>query len=50
MRAGHAPARDAGAYSGFGDGSVRLFRDTADPVLVRWIAGRNDGVVVPIDF
>ena len=35
-----------GAMFAFGDGSVRLFRDTIDPNAVRWVAGRNDGVIV----
>ncbi|MCI0701251.1 MAG: DUF1559 domain-containing protein, partial [Planctomycetia bacterium] len=34
-----------GALFGFADGSVRFIRDSADPAQVRWLAGRNDGVV-----
>jgi prepilin-type N-terminal cleavage/methylation domain-containing protein/prepilin-type processing-associated H-X9-DG protein len=36
-----------GAMFGFADGSVRMFRDNMDPNAMRWLAGRNDGVVVP---
>ena len=39
-----------GAYFGFGDGSVRFFRNATNPDLLRWVAGRNDGVIVPLDF
>ena len=39
-----------GALFGFCDGSVRFFRDKTDPNVVRWLAGRNDGVVVNVDF
>ena len=35
-----------GAFFGFCDGSVRFFRQTGNPDVVRWLAGRNDGVVV----
>jgi prepilin-type N-terminal cleavage/methylation domain-containing protein/prepilin-type processing-associated H-X9-DG protein len=39
-----------GAQFGFCDGSVRFFRDSTDPNTVRWLAGRNDGIVVPMEF
>jgi len=37
-----------GAYFGFCDGGVRFFRDTLDPNVTRWLAGRNDGVTVSL--
>ena len=39
-----------GAMFGFCDGSVRFFRNGGDPNNVRWLAGRNDGVLVNNDF
>jgi prepilin-type N-terminal cleavage/methylation domain-containing protein/prepilin-type processing-associated H-X9-DG protein len=39
-----------GAMFAFCDGSVRLFRTGTDPNIVRWLAGRNDGVIVPANF
>jgi len=36
-----------GAQFGFCDGSVRLFRSAGDPNIIRWQAGRADGVIVP---
>jgi prepilin-type processing-associated H-X9-DG protein len=39
-----------GAMFGFCDGSVRFFRNGTDPNIVRYLAGRNDGVLVPNDF
>jgi prepilin-type N-terminal cleavage/methylation domain-containing protein/prepilin-type processing-associated H-X9-DG protein len=39
-----------GAFFAFADGSVRLFREGGDVNLVRWLAGRADGRIVPIDF
>ncbi|MBO0700251.1 MAG: DUF1559 domain-containing protein [Zavarzinella sp.] len=39
-----------GAMFAFCDGSVRFFRDKTDPNTIRWLAGRNDGVVVAYDF
>jgi prepilin-type N-terminal cleavage/methylation domain-containing protein/prepilin-type processing-associated H-X9-DG protein len=39
-----------GAFFGFADGSVRFFREGGDPNIVRWVAARNDGTVVPTDF
>lgn len=35
-----------GAYFVFGDGSVRLFRNGVNPVVFKWLAGRNDGQIV----
>ncbi|MFO0847049.1 MAG: DUF1559 domain-containing protein [Gemmataceae bacterium] len=39
-----------GAFFGFGDGSVRLFRDGVDPGLVKWLGCRNDGKVIATTF
>lgn len=39
-----------GAFFAFCDGSVRFFREGGDVNIVRYLAGRNDGKVVPIDF
>jgi len=39
-----------GAMFGFCDGSVRLFRNGTDPNTIRFLAGREDGVVVTPDF
>jgi len=39
-----------GANFAFCDGSVRMFKNRTDPNIVRWLAGRNDGVVVPPEF
>jgi prepilin-type N-terminal cleavage/methylation domain-containing protein/prepilin-type processing-associated H-X9-DG protein len=39
-----------GAMFGFCDGSVRFFRDSTDPNAVRFLAGRNDGTIVNVDF
>jgi len=39
-----------GAQFGFCDGSVRWIRQTVDPVLVTYLAGRNDGHIVGDDF
>jgi prepilin-type N-terminal cleavage/methylation domain-containing protein len=39
-----------GAYFGFCDGSIRFFRDTTDPNIMHWLAGRADGHVVTPDF
>jgi len=39
-----------GVLFGFGDGSVRFHRNGGDPNKLRWLAGRQDGVVVPIEF
>jgi type II secretory pathway pseudopilin PulG len=35
-----------GTHFGFGDGSVRFVSENANPSVIRWLAGRNDGVVV----
>jgi prepilin-type N-terminal cleavage/methylation domain-containing protein/prepilin-type processing-associated H-X9-DG protein len=40
----------AGANFGFCDGSVRFFREGFDPTIIKWLAGRNDGVQVSFDF
>jgi prepilin-type N-terminal cleavage/methylation domain-containing protein/prepilin-type processing-associated H-X9-DG protein len=34
-----------GAHFVFGDGSVRFISQNANPSVVRWMAGRNDGMV-----
>jgi prepilin-type N-terminal cleavage/methylation domain-containing protein/prepilin-type processing-associated H-X9-DG protein len=39
-----------GVMFGFGDGSVRFYRNGGDPLKLRWLAGRKDGVIVDIDF
>jgi prepilin-type N-terminal cleavage/methylation domain-containing protein/prepilin-type processing-associated H-X9-DG protein len=39
-----------GAMFGFCDGSIRFFRNSTDPNTVRYLAGRADGVIVPVDF
>jgi prepilin-type N-terminal cleavage/methylation domain-containing protein/prepilin-type processing-associated H-X9-DG protein len=39
-----------GAFFGFCDGSVRFFREGGDVNVLRWLAGRNDGHIVNIDF
>jgi prepilin-type processing-associated H-X9-DG protein len=39
-----------GAFFAFCDGSVRFYREAADPSAMRWLAGRADGVVVSPDF
>jgi prepilin-type N-terminal cleavage/methylation domain-containing protein/prepilin-type processing-associated H-X9-DG protein len=39
-----------GALFGFCDGSVRFFRNGADPNAVRYLAGREDGIIVNVDF
>jgi prepilin-type processing-associated H-X9-DG protein len=39
-----------GVYFGFGDGSVRFYRNGGNPDVLRWLAGRKDGVVVQYDF
>jgi prepilin-type N-terminal cleavage/methylation domain-containing protein/prepilin-type processing-associated H-X9-DG protein len=39
-----------GANFAFCDGSVRFFRNDTDPNIIRFLAGRNDGVVVNPDF
>jgi len=39
-----------GAMFGFCDGSVRFFRNEGNPSVVRFLAGRNDGVIVNADF
>jgi hypothetical protein len=32
------------------DGSVRFLAANGDAAVLKWLAGRNDGKVVPIDF
>lgn len=39
-----------GAMFAFCDGSVRFFKDRTNPSIVRWLAGRSDGEIVPNDF
>jgi prepilin-type processing-associated H-X9-DG protein len=39
-----------GALFGFCDGSVRLFRNGTNPKIIKWLAGRNDGMIVNNDF
>jgi prepilin-type N-terminal cleavage/methylation domain-containing protein/prepilin-type processing-associated H-X9-DG protein len=40
----------SGAQFAFCDGSVRLFRTGTNPDIIRWLAGRDDGVLVPNEF
>jgi len=40
----------SGASFGYCDGSVRFFRDKTSPDILKWQAGRKDGVRVPDDF
>jgi prepilin-type N-terminal cleavage/methylation domain-containing protein/prepilin-type processing-associated H-X9-DG protein len=40
----------SGAMFGFCDGSVRFFREGGDVKILKWLAGRNDGMVVNPDF
>src|SRR5262245_17263177 len=39
-----------GAFFAFCDGSVRFFREGGNVDNIRWLAGRDDGVVVNYDF
>jgi len=39
-----------GAQFGFCDGSIRFFKSNTDPNIVRWLAGRSDGVIVNADY
>jgi prepilin-type N-terminal cleavage/methylation domain-containing protein/prepilin-type processing-associated H-X9-DG protein len=39
-----------GAFFVFCDGSVRFFHNSTDPDTVRWLAGRDDGHLVNVDF
>ena len=39
-----------GAFFGFADGSVRFFRNSADPDRIRFLAGRDDGFLVDVEF
>jgi prepilin-type N-terminal cleavage/methylation domain-containing protein/prepilin-type processing-associated H-X9-DG protein len=39
-----------GAQFAFCDGSVRFFKEKTQPAIVKWLAGRSDGVVVPPNF
>ena len=39
-----------GAFFAFCDGSVRFFRSSVDPKVMKWLAGRNDGMVVSPEF
>jgi type II secretory pathway pseudopilin PulG len=38
-----------GAFFGFCDGSVRFFHEGGNVNTLKWLAGRNDGVVVNLD-
>ena len=40
----------SGAMFAFADGSVRFFRNGTNPSIVRYLAGREDGVIVNADF
>ena len=39
-----------GAYFVFCDGSVRFFREGGNIQLLKWLAGRNDGVIINPEF
>jgi prepilin-type N-terminal cleavage/methylation domain-containing protein/prepilin-type processing-associated H-X9-DG protein len=39
-----------GAIFAFADGSVRFFKNTSNPSIVRYLAGRDDGIIVSSDF
>ena len=39
-----------GAFFGFGDGSVRFFRQNAVPSEIKWLGNRYDGKVISYDF
>jgi prepilin-type N-terminal cleavage/methylation domain-containing protein len=39
-----------GCFFAFADGSVRFFFAGVDPQILKWLAGRNDGVVVNSPF
>jgi prepilin-type N-terminal cleavage/methylation domain-containing protein/prepilin-type processing-associated H-X9-DG protein len=39
-----------GAFFVFCDGSVRFFHEGGDVNTLRWLAGRNDGHIVDVDF
>ena len=39
-----------GAFFAFCDGSVRFFREGGEIDVLRYLAGRNDGRIVPADF
>jgi prepilin-type N-terminal cleavage/methylation domain-containing protein len=39
----------AGAYFGFCDGSARFLYEGGDVDTLRWLAGREDGIIVPLD-
>jgi prepilin-type N-terminal cleavage/methylation domain-containing protein len=39
-----------GAFFGFGDGSVRFFRNSADPATIKYLGARADGRVIQYDF
>jgi hypothetical protein len=39
-----------GVFFGFGDGSVRFYRNGGNPDVLRWLAGRNDGRITNHDF
>jgi prepilin-type N-terminal cleavage/methylation domain-containing protein len=39
-----------GAHFAFGDGSVRFFPEGGNVKILKYLAGRNDGVVVNVDF
>ncbi len=39
-----------GAFFAFCDGSTRFFREGGDVNLLRFLGGRNDGRIIPLDF
>jgi prepilin-type N-terminal cleavage/methylation domain-containing protein/prepilin-type processing-associated H-X9-DG protein len=38
-----------GAYFAFADGSIRFFRDDVDITIMKYLAGRKDGVIVSLN-
>jgi len=46
----HNSRHPRGAHFGFCDGSVRLVSESADSSIIRWLAGRSDGIAVGEDM
>jgi hypothetical protein len=39
-----------GCFFGFVDGSARFFRTGSDPTKLKWLAGREDGIHVDVEY
>jgi prepilin-type N-terminal cleavage/methylation domain-containing protein len=39
-----------GCFFGFADGSARFFRQGSDPKKLQWLAGRDDGILVDVEY